>query len=351
MLLNKLKDFFSWWGKGLYLGLPGPMRQLFQSEQPRLNLQILGDNRLSVGWRSDGKQKDCGEYDLDGGAFDFKRIAKKSARSKKYLLELSLDNRQALHLQHAFPEAVRDDIKQVVSYQLDRLTPFSADAAYFDAQIARHDKIKKEVVADIYVSPTAAIEKIFDKLRSVGIPEVDVVSTRNGTVSLRNGLESTQADTEANSWSRIPLYFFIAALAISLAAPIVYKQRRVDQLTIATNELKQGASSQLEIRDKLLAAEEALAFLHERRKNSPVALDVVERLSAEIPKHTWLGRLELEGRHIQIRGESNKALTLIDTLEESKYFSKVSFKSPVTRSKDSGKDKFHIQARVETHNE
>ncbi|MGB1256583.1 MAG: PilN domain-containing protein [Thiolinea sp.] len=351
MLLDKLKHFFSWWGTGLYLGLPGPLRQLFRSEQPRLNLRVLDDSRLAVRWRTEGKQKECGEYDLDGGAFDFERVAKKCARSKKYLLELMLDNKQALHLQHAFPEAVQDNIQQVVSYQLDRLTPFTAEAAYFDARVARHDKVKKEVVADIYVTPKVAVEKIFNRLRAAGVPEIDVVSTMNGAVSLRNGLERTKAKAESTSWSKVPFYFFMLALIVSLAAPVLYKQRRVDQITEATNELKRDASSQLEIRDKLLAAEEALAFLQERRRTSPVALDVVERLSAEIPQHTWLERLELEGRQVHIRGESNKALTLIDTLEESPYFARVSFKSPVTRSKENGKDKFHIQARVEVDNE
>ncbi|MCB1637473.1 MAG: PilN domain-containing protein, partial [Thiothrix sp.] len=99
---------------------------------------------------------------------------------------------------------------------------------------------------------------------------------------------------------------------------------------------------------KLLAAEDALHFLQERRKRSPVTLDIVERLSNEIPKHTWLERLELEGDTLQIYGESEKALTLIDTLEDSSAFSKVSFKSPVTRSRESGMDKFHIQAHLET---
>lgn len=351
MLLSKVRTFFSWWGKGLYLGLPGPLRQLFRAEKPRLSLQVMSDDRLNVGWRADGKQKNRGEYHLGSDAFDFQRVVKKCARRKKHLLELMLDNKQTLHLQHTFPEAAQDNIQQVVSYQLDRLTPFTADNAYFDAQVARHDKVKKEVVADIYVTPKAVVDKIFSRLKAVGVPDVDVVSTMNGAVNLRKGRLAGAAVNTTAAWSKIPLYFFLLALIASLVAPIVYKQRRVDQITTATHQLKRDAAEQLEIRDKLLAAEEALAFLEERRRTSPVALDIVERLSAEIPKHTWLERLELEGRQIHIRGESHRALTLIDTLEESPNFSRVSFKSPVTRSKENGKDKFYIQARVELNHE
>lgn len=332
------------------MGLPESLRQLFRSEQPRLMLQLVSDQRLAVYWRQDGKQKSCGEYDLAQGAFDFQRVVKKCARSKKYLLELALDKRQALHLQHNFPEAAQDNIKQVVSYQLDRLTPFSADAAYFDASVASRDKVKKEVLADIYVAPKTLVDKITARLSEVGIPNFDLVSAAQGAASLSHGRDAVSQST-SESWSRVPLYFFLGTLIISLAAPVAYKYRRVTQIETALTELKRDASGQLEVRDKLLAAEEALVFLQERRRTSPIALDVVERLSTEIPLHTWLERLELEGTQVQIRGESRKALTLIDTLEESDYFRRVSFKSPVTRSKSSGKDKFHIQAQVEVRND
>lgn len=348
MLLSKLKFFFSWWGTGLYRGLPGPLRRLFRSEQPRLSLQVTGDNRLNVSWRADGKQKKASEYHLSSPQFDYARIVKKHARRKKHLLELALDRKQTLHLQHTFPEAARDNIQQVVSYQLDRLTPFTADNAYFNARVASHDKVKKEIAADIYVTPKMAVDKVFDRLRAAGVPAVDVVSALDGRVRLRNGRDATASTvTKGISWSKVPLYFFLLALIAALAAPIMYKQRRMEQITAATNELKRDAVGQLEVRDKLLAAEEALLFLEERRRTSPVALDVVERLSAVLPKHTWLERLELEGQELHIRGESGRALSLIDTLEESPHFSRVSFKSPVTRSSENGKDKFHIQARVE----
>lgn len=351
MLLEKIKAFFSWWGEGLYLGLPQSLRQLFRAELPRLSLSLLDNHLLKLSWNNDGKHSECGQFDLTESNFDFNHAVKKCSRGRKYLLELNLDNRQALYLQHTFPEGVQDNIQQVVAYQLDRLTPFSADQAYFDASVAKYDKVKKEVVADIYVTPKAAVDRVFARLREAGVPEIDLVSTRNGMVSLRNGLQSTRRAVESSGWSAVPLYFFIAALVLSLAGPVLYKQRRLDQIDEAITDLRQGSAAQLEVREKLLAAEEALAFLEQRRKTIPVALDVVEKLSAEIPEHTWLERLELDGHEIQIRGESNKALTLIDTLEESPNFARVSFKSPVTRSKDSGKDKFHIQARVESRDE
>jgi general secretion pathway protein L len=63
-----------------------------------------------------------------------------------------------------------------------------------------------------------------------------------------------------------------------------------------------------------------------------------------------LERLGIQGGKLEIRGESAKALTLIDSLEEAPEFADVRFKSPVTRNKDNGRDRFHIEASLEVSN-
>ncbi|HPQ95560.1 MAG: PilN domain-containing protein [Thiothrix sp.] len=347
MLLHKLKHFFNWWSEGLLRGLPSPLRQLFRAEQPRLSLQLFPDNSLKIYWRQDSKLLDRGHYRLSDTGFDFGRIAKKCAKNRRYLLELLLDRNQALHLQHSFPESVQENIRQVVGYQIDRLTPFAADAAYFDARVTRHERSRKEVLADIFVAPRQLVDRLKEQLGAAGIPAFDLVSVLDTNARLLTRQDSLQM-VPTQRWSRIPLLFFLGALILALAVPMAYKYRRVGQVENAIAKVRSESSSQLEVREKLLAAEDALHFLQERRQRSPVTLDIVERLSNEIPRHTWLERLELEGDNLQIYGESEKALTLIDTLEDSSAFSKVSFKSPVTRSRESGMDKFHIQAHLET---
>lgn len=343
MIIEKLKHFMSWWGESLYRGLPSSLRSLFRVSQPSLTL-YMANERLALSWQQDGKRRECGEYVLDS-TFDFARIAKKVARSRNYQLKLELDEKQTLHLQHTFPEGVQDNIKQVVGYQLDRITPFSLDTAYFDAKVAKHDKANKMVVADIYVSPKTHIEQYLAKLRALGVPDINVISAIASPTQLTKGLSGTATTSApASLW---PFYLFIMALIASLATPILYKERRLGQIDEAIARLQQKASAQIEVRDQLLAAEETLTFIGEKRKRAPVMLDVVEHLSAEIPPHTWVERLEINGNQVQIRGESEQALSLIDTLEISPYFEAVSFKSPVTRNPNSGKDKFHLQANVE----
>ena len=344
-LLSKLKAFMQWWGDGLYAGLPEALRKLFRSELPRLVLSMQDAQRIQVWWIQDDKPLERGEFSLREASLFLSDMVPKKAHNKPFQVELQLDSTHALHLQHTFPEAVRENLTQVVGYQLDRLTPFTVDKVYFAANVAEYDKLRKEVLADIYIAPKHLLEPLLLQLRDLGIQDVQRLSVVGTQVTL-NAYEQTQA-APLQRWSMIPLTFLLLALVASLTAPLVYKDRRLQQIEDALAQVRHASADQLSIRDKLMEAEEALQFLAEKRRTSPVALDVVETLSADIPADTWLDRLSLTGTTLEIRGESAKALALIDTLENAPEFANVRFKSPVLRNKENGRDSFHIEATVE----
>jgi general secretion pathway protein L len=342
--MPNIQSFLRWWGEGLYQSLPDAVRKWFRSDLPRLILQLRDNHRVEVAWLQDGKQQTCGELVLGEASASLDCIPT-AQRLKPYDVELRLGATHVLHMQRHFPEAAKENLRQVVGYQLDRLTPFTADNAYFDAYPLQHDKQRKEILADIYVIPRHAVAQWLRQLEGVNVEKIDRISVAD-TANRVNLMHEQQA-ASSSSWSKVPLYTFLIALALSLLAPLAYKQRRAMQIDAALSELRQTSSGQLDIRDKLMAAEDALKFLEEKRKTSPIALDVVEKLAADLPGHTWLERLSIAGKTLEIRGESGKALTLIDLLEESDAFSNVRFKSPVTRNKDNGNDRFHIEATLE----
>lgn len=334
-----------WWGDGLLAGLPNGARKLFRTELPRLILHMQDDNLTEVVWVQDGKQQTRGRFSLQGGNVQLADLVPERARGKPYQLEMRLGKSQVLHLQHHFPEAVRENLQQVLGYQLDRLTPFTADTACFDARVAQHDKQRKEILADIYLTPRYIVERVNRQLQEHGVAGADILSVADAHPDVN--LASRQGEQQVQGWSRVPLYFFAGALLLSLLAPLAYQYRRVDQIDTALADLRKSSAEQLAVRDKLLEAEDALKFIAEKRKTSPVALDVVEKLSAAIPEDTWLERMSIQGGKLEIRGESAKALSLIDTLEEAAEFSAVRFKSPVNRNKDNGRDRFHLEASLE----
>ncbi|MBK8452453.1 MAG: PilN domain-containing protein [Thiofilum sp.] len=343
MLTSNLKHVMQWWGSGLLKGLPSSLRRLVRSERPRVVLQ-LHQQALEAFWKPDQKLIPLGTYSLNA-PIDLFSKPPKIIKGKKYLIEVQLPTKQGLLLEQRFPEAIQENLRQVIGYQLDRLSPFSPERAYYSAEPLTHDRKTKEINVNVQVIPKHSADRIIQQLKELGIPEVHLLSVTGSASAAPVGQMSA---TDLNQgWSWVPLGFMVTALVLSLAAPIAYQYRRVEQIETALAQVRQHSAEQLQVREQLNAAQEAMSFLTERRRTSPVALDVAEHLSQLLPNHTWLERLTLEGNALSIKGESSAALDLIDLLEGSPMLSQVKFKAPVTRSKDSNNDKFQIQAQVE----
>lgn len=332
-----------WWGSGLLKGLPSSLRRLVRSERPRVVLQ-LHQQALEAFWKPDQKLIPLGTYSLNA-PIDLFSKPPKIIKGKKYLIEVQLPTKQGLLLEQRFPEAIQENLRQVIGYQLDRLSPFSPERAYYSAEPLAHDRKTKEINVNVQVIPKQSADRIIQQLKDLGIPVVNLLSVTGSSSAAPVGQLSVSDLNQG--WSWVPLGFMVSALVISLAAPIAYKYRRVEQIETALAQVRQHSAVQLQVREQLNAAQEAMNFLTERRRTSPVALDVAEHLSQVLPNNTWLERLTLEGNALSIKGESSAALDLIDLLEGSPMLSQVKFKAPVTRSKDSNNDKFQIQAQVE----
>ena len=343
MLISNLNYVMQWWGSGLLKGLPSSLRRLVRSERPRVVLQ-LHHQMLEAFWKPDQKLIPLGTYSLNT-PIDLFSKPHKTIKGKKYLIEVQLNPKQGLLFEQRFPEAIQENLRQVIGYQLDRLSPFSPERAYYSAELLAHDRKAKEINVNVQVIPKQTADRVIQQLKDLGVPEVHLLSILDSASAAPVG-QTTATDLN-QGWSWVPLGFMVSALVLSLAAPIAYKYRRVEQIDAALAQVRQHSAAQLQVREQLNTAQEAMTFLTERRRTSPVALDVAEHLSQILPAHTWLDRLTLEGTALSIKGESTAALDLIDLLEGSPLLSEVKFKSPVTRSKDSNSDKFQIQAKVE----
>lgn len=57
-------------------------------------------------------------------------------------------------------------------------------------------------------------------------------------------------------------------------------------------------------------------------------------------------QLEIKTNEIRVRGQSGEASALIERLEASKWFREVTFLSPVTNDRRTGKDRFYLVAKT-----
>lgn len=256
MLTSNLKHVMQWWGSGLLKGLPSSLRRLVRSERPRVVLQ-LHQQALEAFWKPDQKLIPLGTYSLNA-PIDLFSKPPKIIKGKKYLIEVQLPTKQGLLLEQRFPEAIQENLRQVIGYQLDRLSPFSPERAYYSTEPLTHDRKTKEINVNVQVIPKHSADRIIQQLKELGIPEVHLLSVTGSASAAPVGQMSA---TDLNQgWSWVPLGFMVTALVLSLAAPIAYQYRRVEQIETALAQVRQHSAEQLQVREQLNAAQEAMSF-------------------------------------------------------------------------------------------
>lgn len=122
-------------------------------------------------------------------------------------------------------------------------------------------------------------------------------------------------------------------------------QRHLTRLSAATRALDsevkivERAAAELGQKKRLLATLQSLeaSALH--------PLPALQELSELLPKEAWLTSLSMDSRGLELTGEAAAAQQLIPLLENSAWFERTEFTSPVMRGRD--KDQFRIKAAWE----
>jgi len=75
-----------------------------------------------------------------------------------------------------------------------------------------------------------------------------------------------------------------------------------------------------------------------------MTIALIDEMSRILPDDTWLTRVDIAGREIQVQGQSLSAAALIELLEKSPVFENVRFRSPVTQVPRTEAERFHLSA-------
>ena len=86
--------------------------------------------------------------------------------------------------------------------------------------------------------------------------------------------------------------------------------------------------------------------LDAKKRFAPIAVVVLDELSAILPDNTYLNDLSLDGENLRITGISANAAELVPLLEGSGHFKNATFFAPTTRLAGGATDRFSIEATV-----
>ncbi len=354
-----LTDFLRWWQGELAALVPPSLRERLGKGGVAYVAVRDGEWRVlrpSQGSLAVAGRVALGSLDAPGRRAAFRRLLEDGSGGGAANVWLVLEPEDVLVRTVAMPLAAEEALRDAVGFELDRLTPFSADHACFDFRVTGRDATAQRLAIDLAVTARAPVASRLAELRELGaaVLGVGVATDLASSGASLNLLAPDERERPATSPAVVAaraLAAVAAALAlVALAYPLWQKREAVIDLQPRLEKAKAGA----DVAERLVKEIEKLAadhnFLVEKKQAQRPAVVLLEDLSRILPDTTWVQQLDIKSnpkfRELQIAGETGSSSQLIEVLEKSGSLANASFKSPLTKGVSPGTERFLVSAEV-----
>ncbi|GLQ93892.1 PilN domain-containing protein [Dyella acidisoli] len=350
---SPLPAFFTWWWGELRTLLPARWQAFFgggnvwcllHHQDSQWSVRRSGQPQTSTPW-SDALDAPEQQALLNAAVADVDR--------QDLRLALCLPHEAVLRRRLLLPEAARDNLRQIGTFEMDRQTPFRTDQVYYDLRELPGPAPAGRIAAELVVAPRAAVDAKLEHLRNAGIA-IDAVDLCDGDARLGvNLLPPDMARAHRDPRRRLNLALAVAAvllLVLCLGQYLHNRQEALAAMQTQVDDMRADAQKIAQLRKQLDDSTGAAGFLAKRKTDSVAIVDVLQDLTARIPDDTWLERFTVEssGGRVGIQGQSAKAASLIDVLQGSKLLTGANFQGVIQRDPATNKERFYMDAQLRT---
>lgn len=333
---------FSWWLEGLSTWLPNGLQNKAQ-QKASVHCSIDGDILTFSALNKSGKKDNGLAIDLSSDNLQYDILTRWLKPYQKNEVILQLNEEHYLLKSITFPTQAKDNIDEMILFEIDRQTPFSAEEVYVGYSI-NDDNNEKMFSLLLAVVPKQFIRNIVDRLSSDSFQINSLLIHNSGnTIKIPLSESETHATSSFNYW--LAALAFILTLLI-LYKPITYYKNALESLRAPLISAKKQAHVVSQLKEDNSAMIKHVQFLGNKTADYPMRLAVMNELARVLPKHTWLEHSNIRNSLLTLEGESASAADLITILTDSSYFSEVRFSAPTVPNERSGKARFKLQATI-----
>ena len=268
---------------------------------------------------------------------------------------LALGQGEALVRKVTMPAATEENLRQVLAFEMDRLTPFRAEEVYFDYRVLSRDAATGQLLVQIAVARREVVDARVQALRALGA-NVQGVAVRDeaGHAAALDLMPAEQRGEGDTSTQRLVQHVMMGLCLLLLVAALVLPVYRKRENFIALNPIMLKAKQEAEATDAIARTlEKQVAdynFLIARKHANAPALAFIEDISRLLPDNTWVTSLEIKPvgkvREVQVIGETVSSSKLIEILEGSTLIQNAAPRGTVTRGSQPGTERFMIAAEA-----
>jgi len=327
--------------------LPARLRALVEGNDQRLFLLRQGDEveLVAAGRRGDAP---LGRLPLDDAiVLDQARQRLDDSAVPRWLL---LPVSQVLRRTLALPAAAEPRLREVLAFELDRQTPFSADQVSYQGRVLSRDTAAQQLGVELLVLPKSRLDAEVLALGTLGadLAGVDVVDADGRRLDV-NLLPESRRQHRHDPVRRLNAALAAAAAMALLATLLLTLANRREvrddfrsQVEAATVEARQARL----LRSQLQVSAQAANFLAATRASRPTMLEVLDDLTRRMPDDTALDKLAINDDNLVMVGYSSAAPALVALLQDSPLLVEPALSGAVQADPRTGRDRFTIAARI-----
>lgn len=358
-LLNTAKEtlgrFLAWWLEELTACIPPGFRNFLGRGGQRLWVSLQGSGVVFEQVRGNSVQW-LGNLDLGQTTAEVQRdtareiIAASKLRRSTVVLRLPREN--TLRRSVELPSPALENLREVLTFEMDRHTPFDANEVYFDYRVTKHNNQQKRISVDLLVASRDVVDRAVDLIAGWGL-HADRLALIEGPEedSGFNLLASSGGDRARPQTRRLTNALMIATvvvLGMAVYLPLQDKRAFLEIQEARLTEVRSKAQDTSNLTKQVNALGERSRFVLNQKKGVVTITEVMNEVTRILPDDTWLLQFGRRGERLTISGYSVRPSALISLLEDSKLLTEVSFSSPVTADPRVGRERFNITARIST---
>jgi general secretion pathway protein L len=352
---SPLGRFWHWWSGELIALAPQWLRQSGAGAANSLMIEVTPQAIVLRRWLAEGLSEQ-GRIELQAGGHSTDSVAFQALFSKLHKrgegVSLCLTEAQYLAKQIELPLAADENLRQVLGFEMDRLTPFKPEQVYFDFRVLHRDNQKNRLTVKLVAAPRHAVDGQLDLLARWGAPALavyvsDTVALDGDAINLM--ASSGHSKTGSSVEGKVKLGLLLLTLMLGMAAiAIPLWQER--QASMALIPVVEQAKQQAEAADALRREQEKLTaeynFMLVKKQEIPPLVVLLDELSRLLPDDTWVQQFSLKGKELQIQGETASSARLIALAESSRILHNANFRSPLTKGSAPNSERYQLAAEV-----
>jgi general secretion pathway protein L len=309
-------------------------------------IETAEPSEIALFLRSRGGESELGRHPLNDSSL--RDTVKRLPRAGRMTVILKTPPDLLLEQEIVLPLQAEQDLKRVVAYEMDRLTPFRADQVLWTYLAGKRDTVRNRLHLRITVIPRKRLEPLLAALRQAGL-----VPTR---IECGNTLETRRViplieDQGARSWlgPRVETYAMGVCGVLAVAAvalPFVLQaiafsalDERIEAIrpqVAETERLRKAIASSAATADAIVAAHNQVG----------APLQTLATLTDVLPDDTYLTSLSVRQRKLAIAGRSAAAARLIGAMAANPLIRNPAFVAPVIRDETNGGQMFSIRSEL-----